>query len=503
MDGPFLAGKNALHLSDEYAKMTKTSAVKTLKRERSGLAKKRVDFVNIHKSTAAVSMVVLALVLAVSLAAVVGMNWKELVLHADTAVSPSDPVSLSDVSGEPEPEPLHVTSRATISVTGDVIGHMPMLTAAYNAKTKTYNFDNIFTYIQRYASDSDYAIANLETTLRGTEGGDKYRGYPCFNTPDAMADALKKAQFDMLLTANNHTYDSGLKGVTRTLEVLNDRGFDHIGTVLKASDKHYLVKEVNGIKIGMTCYTYETSTASSTKKSLNGIPLSAEAGKLVDSFRYGKLDAFYGELEERLAAMKNEGAEVTVLFIHWGTEYQVVQNKYQKQMAQKICDLGVDVIVGGHPHVIQPVSLLTSKKDSSHKTLCLYSMGNAVSNQRKERATLKTGHTEDGCLFSVTFQKYSDGRVIVADTELLPTWVNLYTNNKTGKKVYQIIPLDKSVTDWKKAFGLSASAAYQAEKSYNRTVKITGEGMAQAQEYYRAAAKAILSDSDLSIGQAA
>ena len=459
------------------------------------MTKKRVDFVNFHKSTAIVSVPVLALILTVSLLAVVVMTRRPQTASGNK-VSSGDRsgISPSDVSSA-EPEPLHVTSSATLSVTGDIIVHAPMLTAAYDKKTKTYHFDNYFSYLTPYVSASDYAVANLETTLRGTDGGDKYRGYPCFNTPDAIADALKQAGFDMLLTANNHTYDSGMKGLTRTLDVLNDKGFDHIGTFRKAGDKRYLVREVNGIHIGMTCYTYETSGKNSAKKSLNGIPLSAEAGALVDSFRYTKLDAFYEELAARLAEMKNEGAEVNVLFIHWGTEYQLVPNQYQKKMAQAICDMGFDVIVGGHPHVIQPATLLTSKKDPAHKTFCLYSTGNAVSNQRKERSTLKTGHTEDGCLLQVTFRKFSDGRVVVADTDLLPTWVNLRTDKKTGKKVYEILPLDKT-KDWKKSFGANDSTTYLMEKSYNRTVKLTGEGIGQAQQHYRTAAKEILSDSD-------
>ncbi len=460
------------------------------------MSKKRVDSVNFSRSTAAVSVFVLATVLVVSLVAVIGMNWDTVSSKMAHFVSDSSATSPSDTSHEEKVPPLTLASQATISVTGDVIGHMPMVTAAYNTKTRSYNFDNIFTYIQKYASDSDYAIANLETTLRGTEGGDKYRGYPLFNTPDAIADALKKAQFDMLLTANNHSYDSGLKGITRTVEVLDKRGFDHIGTVKQENDRRYLVKEVNGIKIGMMCYTYETSGKNSKTKYLNGIYMKPEATGLIDSFNYHHLDKFYDELSQRLAAMKAEGAEVTVLFIHWGDEYKIKNNSTQKKMAQSICDLGIDVIVGGHPHVIQPVELLTSK-DNTHKTVCLYSMGNAVSNQRKDRAAIKTGHTEDGCLFSVTFNKYSDGRVIVADTELLPTWVNLFTDSKTGKKVYQIVPLDKSVANWKTTFHMSDAAAKSAEQSYNRTVEITGKGMAEAQSYCRGQAKAILSDSDL------
>ena len=394
-----------------------------------------------------------------------------------------------------EPPALTMTSQATISVTGDVMAHSPMLTAAYNSKSKSYSFENIFPYISKYVSASDYAIANLETTLRGTEGGVKYQGYPTFNTPDAIVDAVKNAGFDMVLTANNHSYDMGAKGMKRTLEVLDEKGLEHTGTFLKETDKKYIVKEVNGIKIGMICYTYETNGSNNNKKYLNGITLSSESAKLINSFNYGKTDNFYSDLADNISDMKGDGAEAVMLFIHWGTEYKTSPNKYQKQIAQKVCDLGVDVIVGGHPHVIQPVDLLTSS-DSTHKTLCIYSTGNAVSNQRRSRMSLNTGHTEDGCLFSVTFNKYSDGRVVISDTSLLPTWVDLRVDPDTKKNVYKIVPLDKSVPEWGTAFDMKSATVKNAEKSYDRTAEITGGGLEKARKYYRSAA-AILSDSDL------
>lgn len=411
-------------------------------------------------------------------------HWLSIVSDSDAPVTEKP----SDV--------LTVASTAVISVMGDMMGHMPTVTAAYDPTEKVYNFDNIFTYISPYVSDSDYAIANLETTLRGTSGGAKYQGYPCFNTPDTYADALQKAGFDMLLTANNHSYDTGAKGMKRTLEVLDKKNIEHTGTFLDENEKRYLVKEVNGMKIGMICYTYETEGANSSRKYLNGLLMTKEAAPLINSFRYDRLDDFYDELGAHIAAMRNDGAEEIMLFIHWGIEYKTTQNGYQKKIAQKACDLGVDVIVGGHPHVIQPVSLLTSS-DDSHKTFCIYSLGNAVSNQRAEYAAVKTGHTEDGSLLSLTFTKYSDGRVIVSDVNLLPTWVDLRVDKQTKRNIYRIVPLDQSVENWGTAFDMKPAIVKKAKDSYDRTTAITGNGMTQAQQYYRSAAAAILSDSDL------
>lgn len=387
------------------------------------------------------------------------------------------------VPSEPDkPEPITKVSTATIAATGDLLMHEPIIT--HSKFDEGYNFDLIYTYLKDYASKVDYSVANLETTLRGIEDGYEYSGYPQFNCPDEIVDATKNAGFDMLLTANNHSYDTRYKGMIRTLEVIDEKGLDRLGIIKEETEKKYTVKEINGIKIGMICYTYETDT-NPDEIALNGIALNEDAEKRVNAFSYGELDTFYETIEGQFKAMKEDGAEALVLFIHWGDEYQVKQNKKQSAIAQKLCDLGVDVIVGGHPHVVQPIDLLTSEADPNHKTVCLYSMGNAVSNQRRDRMNLKTGHTEDGVLFQFTFAKYSDGTVVLEDADILPTWVNMFTSKATGKKVYQIIPLDTEKTDWKEAFDLTDNSEAKAKESLERTQKIVGDGLEKVQEYLK------------------
>jgi len=181
--------------------------------------------------------------------------------------------------------------------------------------------------------------------------------------------------------------------------------------------------------------------------------------------------------------MKEDGAEATMMFIHWGIEYQTTENATQSKISQKLCDMGFDVIVGGHPHVVQPVRLLESTVDPDHKTICMYSLGNAVSNQRTGYSSLfPAGYTEDGALFTVTFEKYSDGEVYVAATDVIPTWVNMHTTNNV--KEYNILPLqDSSRESWKEQFNLNDNTMAFAEKSYTRTMGIVGEGLTECQEY--------------------
>ena len=380
------------------------------------------------------------------------------------------------------PTPEHVVSTATIVSTGDLLMHKPVIDTGY--KSGEYDFASIFRYLSEYTMDADLAVANLETTLCSTDNGYSYSGYPNFNCPDALVDGAKDAGFDILLNASNHSYDTSSVGMHRTLQVIQEKGLIPLGIVENAEDKHYIVEEVNGINIGMICYTYETDS-NADRVALNGLPVKSEDAPLINCFDYNALDTFYTELRTRLEEMKADGAEATVLYLHWGTEYQLQANETQKKMAQKICDLGVDVLIGGHPHVVQPMDLISSTTDEDHKMVCLYSMGNAVSNQRQGNlSAIATAHTEDGVLFSITFSKYSDGTVYLESTDLLPMWV--YRRSDGTGNEYNIMPLDMERRDeWTSWMNFQDYHATAAENSYNRTMAIVGEGLTACQEYLK------------------
>ena len=251
--------------------------------------------------------------------------------------------------------------------------------------------------------------------------------------------------------------------------------------ICESETKLVLPAEVGGIKVGMAAYTYATSAVNG-RPSLNYEAEVTQVG-LVNYFTYDNLDAFYSEMQSLLSQMRSDGAEATMLYIHWGTEYSLQADSAQRMIAQKMCDLGVDVIVGGHPHVVEPMELLTSSSDSRHKTAVIYSLGNAVSNQRRDLMTLNTGHTEDGAVFTVTFEKYADGGVYVADVNVMPTWVNLHSVDE--KQEYNIVPLeDARRTEWQNLYGLDAAALANAVASYDRTMNIVGPGLEQCRSYY-------------------
>lgn len=384
--------------------------------------------------------------------------------------------SQSTSSDKNESNPKKIAS-ATVVNTGDILIHNPVLYGAEKTDG-SYDFSPLFKPVKSYFKGADLAVVNLEVSLGGTQSG-AYNGYPAFNTPDDLINDLKDAGVSLLLTANNHCYDTGLFGVKRTVQVLKEKKIDYVGTRETADEPTYIVKNVNGIKIGIACYTY-SGIPSAGRISINGATIKTEANSLINTFAYENLNEFYTEVEEIMKKMKSDGADCTVFYMHWGNEYKLNPNEHQKAMAQKLCNLGVDVIVGGHPHVIEPIDMLYAE-GSEHKTICLYSIGNAVSNQRREELTglCTSGHTEDGLLFYYTFDKYSDGSTVLSSVDAIPVWVQ--KEGERYKAQYAMYPIE-SLNFAAEKFGFSGADLTDTKESYNRTKDIIAAGLTKCQK---------------------
>ena len=371
-----------------------------------------------------------------------------------------------------ETEP-YIVSTASVGVSGDILLHTGLHASAKNGSE--YDFSDMFKFIEEYYNRYDFMVANLEVPLAGADKG--YSGYPLFKSPDAIATDMKEAGIDLVLTANNHTIDKGHDGLIRTQEVLAGADLQYLGTQMSEEDIDYVVQDINGIYVGMVCYTYETGDTKNGQKTLNGNVVPTKSTDLVTSFNPNQLDEFYAEVVETLHQMRDAGAEVTMLFIHWGNEYELKQNKTQTAIAQQLCELGVDMIVGGHPHVIQPFDTLVSS--TGHKTYCIYSVGNALSNQNRNSLsnTANSEYTEDGMIFGVTFEKWNDGTVNIQEITIMPTWVNVFQGS--SKRLYYIMPLDIELESWEDFGVKNLNYTYG---SYKRTLSIVGAGLNEYRE---------------------
>lgn len=351
------------------------------------------------------------------------------------------------------------TYSASLLACGDVMAHMPQLKAQYNAATKEYSFDNNYKYVKKYIKNADLAMANLETTLCGDDVY-AYSSYPTFNTPDALADSLKNVGFDLLSTINNHSFDMSSLGVERTLSTLKKKGFDTVGTREKESDDEYVIENVNGIKLGITAYSY--GEIKNGTKYLNGIKVSDEKNDLMNVFDISDVDTAFNTIYSTVKKYQKD-TDMQIVIIHWGDEYSRTPSKFQTELAQKLCDAGVDIIIGSHPHVVQPVETIKST-DGKQETLVVYSLGNYISNQRREVLSM---YTEDGLMVDIDIEKKGDNEATVKKVKCIPTWVDKYQNG--SKTVYEIIPIADNILE--KASYVSSSYLKQSYKNTSELIK--------------------------------
>ena len=292
-----------------------------------------------------------------------------------TAQSTPAPTVTPTPAPTPTPEPSPIT--ATLTICGDTMSHMPQTNDAYDAQTGEYDYTPSLQYVKPWIQAADYAVANLETTL---SGGPNYSGYPAFNSPDALAYALKDAGFDLLSTANNHSLDKRFAGLSRTLDVLDEVGLAHVGTYRTQEEydanSGIVVADVGGISVAFLSYTYGT----------NAIPVSEGKEFSINLFNTDYMTTLStpdtAKIQREMAAARALDTDLIAVIIHWGVEYRTVQNSYQEQMADLLFSEGADLVLGGHPHVLQPMEL-RQLEDGRTGFIC-YSLGNFISAQRDE-----------------------------------------------------------------------------------------------------------------------
>jgi len=310
----------------------------------------------------------------------------------------------------------------TIAAIGDIMVHGAQLKAAWDAGRQSYDFEPVFSEVKDLLSASDLTIGNLETTLPGRE--ELYSGYPQFGAPDALAAAIKGAGIDLLNTANNHACDKGKGGLVRTIKVLDGYGLLHVGTYqdkVAHETQRILLVERNHIKIAVLSYTY----------GLNDIAIP-------EGTYLGIIDQ--QQMAEDIKLARDQNPDFIICLLHWGTEYERYPSESQKTMIAFLFSEGVDVVLGGHPHVLQPFELqsVTDKYGATRPRLVIYSLGNFVSNQRDR-------YRDGGIIFNFTLQRHNfpdrGKTMVITDVHYSPTWI--YVQHSTFKNQFYILPIPR------------------------------------------------------------
>ncbi len=311
--------------------------------------------------------------------------------------------------------PENIQSKATLSFVGDIMVHY---TQIRNAQTGEDQFDFYphFELIAPYIQEVDLACGNLETTISNSQIG--YFGYPNFRSPEALVQALKQSGFDLLTTSNNHSYDGKLFGLTNTLSTIEKYGLRSTGTYASTADwGKPLITTVNDISIAHFAFT----------NSVNGNE--HKIGKEADNhiIRIDKPD-----FEKRITPFiqeAKENSDFIIAHVHWGSEYHHQPNEMQKKWAQLLANLGIDLIIGSHPHVIQPVEEIKNEK-TGQSIPVIWSLGNFIAHQGNDFIA----NTDIGFLYQATIVKdHKENTIKLEDKKLLPLFIDI---NKLSEQKY-------------------------------------------------------------------
>lgn len=341
-----------------------------------------------------------------------------------------EPAPGPDPEPEPEPEPI----VAHLMVAGDVMSHMPITNDAYVAATGEYDYSHMLSDTAEQLTRADYAVANLETVLAG---GPEYSGFPRFNSPDGLALSVREAGFDLLSTANNHTRDQGMDGIFRTLDVLDQVGLAHTGTYRTQEERDensgIYVADVGGVSVAFLAYTY----------GLNGFRLDSDKMFSVNLFNLDYYTTLsqpdYELLTADLEAAKAMGTDLIAVIIHWGVEYQNAPNRYQTDLARFLVEQGADLVLGGHPHVLQPYETIsvTDQDGGERKGFVCYSLGNFISNQNFDDANRNIA-VKTTAVLDLELTRSPDGKTAVTGVSYTPYFMLHRNSASVGDRRYLV-----------------------------------------------------------------
>lgn len=363
---------------------------------------------------------------------------------------------VSQEEAEIEPEPKIETIR--IKVFGDIMFHMPQVRYARNPDD-TYDFSEFFSEVKDFIQDSDLSIGNFEST---TNPNRKLSGFPAFNTPTDVFSSLKDAGFDILSTMNNHSLDTGIEGVISTIDAMESAGIKQFGTK-KPGEKGYEIVELKGIKLGILGYT----------ESLNGLDyiLDTEEKKSMVNLLIEE------NVKSDIEKLKELGCDFIIIYPHWGYEYHSNQNSKQMEFAHKMLEWGGDLVIGNHPHVVQPTEIY--KTSDGRDGFIAYSCGNFISNQRKETMVMEGipivngERCEQNICYEIVLEKnFDENEKKIKDVIYHPMWVGLRDGDK-GRRVVKSHLCQEFIEGGKKFEEIGEQTRARIQSAYDSTLETT------------------------------
>ena len=311
----------------------------------------------------------------------------------------------------------------TLTAIGDIMCHNTQYWDAYQKDTDTYDFFFVFENVKDYISAGDISIANIETSFAGKERG--YSNYPTFNSPDELVRDVKATGLDIITTAGNHCLDMGYSGLSRTIDVLKDNGFDQLGTYKSQEERDTIfIKDVKGVKIAFIDYTYGT----------NGIPVPSGKEYCVNLINKDLI-------KKDIESAKKQNVDMIVACMHWGDEYKTKANQEQEDLANFLFKNGVNVIIGNHPHVLEQMEKRTVTLDdgTTQDGFVIFACGNFICDQNAE-------NTRNSIILNIDITRHSDGKITIDKAKYIPIY--MYKGAPGKLKRMKVLDIEKSIANF-------------------------------------------------------
>ena len=309
----------------------------------------------------------------------------------------------------------------TLTAIGDIVGNTSLTSDALNTSTNQYDFSYIFEDISYYIKNSSITVANLETTFSGEDNG--YRNYSRYNSPDKLANNLKKLGVDVVSTAGNHCLDYGYDGLSRTIDVLDQADISHVGTYnSKESQDSILIKYVKGIKLAFIDFTFSSNK------------LNIPSDK---SYCVNLIDKDF--IKEQLDLAKKQSPDIIICSIHWGNENSSSVTSSQKEYADFIFENGADIILGTHPHLLQPMEkrTVTLQDGTTKDGFIIYSLGDFINgkNQKKYNSSV---------ILELTITKHTDNKITIDKANYIPIY--MYKDNSKKYNKFRLLDTNNIIS---------------------------------------------------------
>lgn len=396
-------------------------------RNRRNIRGRNINIKGVSKQIVVI-LAVIVVVICIAILSIKIYNTNSIKLNEDTLNSEifNANIELTEEEKAKIESEVKIDTSITITALGDVLCEKGILNSV---KDTNYDFSNMFSKIKKYTSNSDIALAPIETNFVNQN----YSGKGNYNSPKTLANEMKNIGIDIAFTSNNHSLDYGIEGIKETTNYLKEIGLETVGLKQEENENSIIIKEYRNMKIAFLSYTYGTN-------------------KKEDGFEKYINIINKENIQKDIESAKNQGAEYIIASMHWGNVNTSKLTKEQEELSDFLVDSGVDIIIGNHPSSLQKMETRINKNGKD--VLVAYSLGNCISSENYKNSNLSM-------ILNIELTKLAeDEKIYLNKVTYVPVYIN--DNGANSENRYQILDIKEEISNYENGNGNIN------EKTYNK-----------------------------------